>query len=123
VDSAESLSEEQKRHIQENLSEEQLALFDILTKPALELTEKDKKQVKTTARQLLQTLKNEKLVLGWRKKQQARAEVLYTIEKVLDDNLPRSFSADLYRKKCKLVYQHIYDNYYGDGRSIYDIAS
>lgn len=123
VDLAENLDEEQKRHMQENLTEEQLALFDILTKPELELTEKDKKQVKAAARQLLETLKNEKLVLDWRKKQQARAEVLYTIEKVLDDDLPRSFSTELYRKKCELVYQHIYDNYYGDGRSIYDIAS
>lgn len=123
VDLAETLNEEQKRHIQENLSEEQLALFDILTKPEFDLTEKDKQQVKAAARQLLETLKNEKLVLDWRKKQQARAEVLYTIEKVLDDDLPRSFSTDLYRQKCELVYQHIYDNYYGDGRSIYDIAS
>lgn len=123
VDLAETLSEEQKRHMQENLTEEQLALFDILTKPEFELTERDKQQVKATARQLLETLKNEKLVLDWRKKQQARAEVLYTIEKVLDDDLPRSFSTDIYRKKCEQVYQHIYDNYYGDGRSIYDVAS
>lgn len=123
VDLAETLSEEQKRHMQENLTEEQLALFDILTKPELELTEKDKQQVKAATRQLLETLKNEKLVLDWRKKQQARAEVLYTIEKVLDDDLPRSFSTVLYRKKCELVYQHIYDNYYGVGRSIYNIAS
>jgi len=123
VDLAESLNEEQKRHIHENLTEEQLALFDILTKPEFEITEKDKQQVKIAASQLLETLKREKLVLDWRKKQQARAEVLYTIEKVLDDDLPRSFSTDLYRKKCELVYQHIYDNYYGDGRSIYDIAS
>ncbi|SHK29462.1 type I restriction endonuclease subunit R [Desulforamulus aeronauticus] len=123
VDLAETLNDEQKRHIQENLSEEQLALFDILTKPEFDLTEKEKQQVKVAARQLLETLKTEKLVLDWRKKQQARAEVLYTIEKVLDDDLPRSFSTELYRKKCELVYQHIYDNYYGDGRSIYDIAS
>jgi type I restriction enzyme R subunit len=123
VDFAEALSEEQKRHMQENLSEEELALFDILTKPELELVEKEKKQVKMTARQLLDTLKKEKLVLDWRKKQQARADVLYTIEKVLDDSLPRSFSTDIFRKKCELVYQHIYDNYYGAGRSIYGIAS
>ena len=123
VDLAESLNEEQKRHMHENLTEEQLALFDILTKPEFEITEKDKRQVKIAASQLLETLKNEKLVLDWRKKQQARAEVIYTIEKVLDDDLPRSFSTDLYRKKCELVYQHIYDNYYGDGRSVYDIAS
>jgi len=123
VDLAEALSNEQKRHIQENISEEELALFDILTKPEIELTQKDKQQIEKAARQLLEILKREKLVLDWRKKQQARADVLYTIEKVLDDDLPRSFSTDLYRMKCELVYQHVYDNYYGAGRSIYDVAS
>jgi type I restriction enzyme R subunit len=123
VDFAEALSDEQKRHIQENISEEELALFDILTKPEIELAEKDRQQVKKAARQLLETLKKEKLVLDWRKKQQARAEVLYTIEKVLDDDLPRSFSTELYRKKCELVYQHIFDHYYGAGQSIYSKAS
>jgi type I restriction enzyme R subunit len=46
-----------------------------------------------------------------------------SIEKVLDDDRSWSFSTELYRKKCELVYQHVYDNYYGEGRSIYDIAS
>ena len=122
VDFAEALSEEQKRHMQENLSEEELAMFDILVKPEMELNEKEKQQVKKVARQLLETLKKEKLVLDWRKKQQARADVLYTIEKVLDDELPRSYSTEIYRIKCEKVYQHIYDNYYGAGRSIYSLA-
>lgn len=123
VDFAESLSDEQKRHIQENISEEELALFDILIKPEMELAEKDKQSVKKVARSLLETLKKEKLVLDWRKKQQARADVLYTIETVLDEELPRSYSTEIYRKKCEMVYQHVYDNYYGAGRSIYDAAS
>ena len=122
VDFAEALSEEQKRHMQENLSEEELAMFDILIKPEMELSEKEKQQVKKVASQLLETLKKEKLVLDWRKKQQARADVLYTIEKVLDDELPRSYSTEVYRIKCEKAYQHIYDNYYGAGRSIYSLA-
>ncbi len=123
VDFAEALSDEQKRHIQENLSEEELAMFDILIKPEMELTDKEKQQVKKVARYLLETLKHEKLVLDWRKKQQARAEVLYTIEVVLDKDLPRSYSTDLYRKKCEMVYQHVFDNYYGAGQSLYSRAS
>ena len=123
VDFAESLSDEQKRHIKENISEEELALFDILIKPEMELAEKDKLQVKKVARSLLETLKREKLGLDWRKKQQARADVLYTIETVLDEELPRSYSTDIYRKKCDMVYQHIYDNYYGNGQSLYSVAS
>jgi len=122
VDFAEALSDEQKRHIQESLTEEELALFDILLKPEMQLDQKDKQQVKKAARSLLETLKNEKLVLDWRKKQQARAEVLYTIETVLDSDLPRSYSAEVFRKKCEVVYQHIYDNYYGAGRSLYSIV-
>lgn len=123
VDFAESLSDEQKRHIKESISEEELALFDILIKPEMELSDKEKLQVKKVARSLLEILKQEKLVLDWRKKQQARADVLYTIETVLDEELPRSYSTNVYRKKCEMVYQHIYDNYYGNGQSLYSIAS
>jgi hypothetical protein len=48
--------------------------------------------------------------------------ILYTIEKVLDDELPRSYSTETYRIKCERVYEHIYDNYYGAGKSIYSLA-
>jgi len=122
VDFAEALSDEQKRHIQENISEEELALFDILIKPEMELVEREKQQVKRASRYLLELLKQEKLVLDWRKKQQARAEVLYTIETVLDTDLPRSYSTEIFRNKCEVVYQHIYDNYYGGGNSLYSMA-
>ena len=122
VDFAEALSEEQKRHIQENITEEELALFDILIKPEMQLAEREKQQVKRVSRYLLEMLKREKLVLDWRKKQQARAEVLYTIEVVLDKELPRSYSTEAYQKKCEVVYQHIYDCYYGNGQSLYNVA-
>ena len=115
---AQALDEEQKRCVKEQLTEEELALFDVLSKPEMTLTAKEIQQVKKTTRELLKALK-EKLVLDWRKKQQARAEVLYTIEKVLDDDLPRTYSKELYQKKSELVYQHIYDNYYGNGKSLY----
>lgn len=122
VDFAEALSDEQKRHISENISEEELALFDILIKPEMKLPEKEKQEVKRVARQLLKSLKAEKLVLDWRKKQQSRAEVLYTIETTLDKDLPRSYSTEIYRKKCEIVYEHVYDSYYGGGNSVYSIG-
>ncbi len=43
-----------------------------------------------------------------------RAAVRYTIETVLDE-LPRRYTPDLYQKKCDVVYQHIFDSYYGQG--------
>ena len=49
---------------------------------------------------MLATLKREQLVIDWRKRQQARASVLVTIETALDRGLPSSYDADLYRAKC-----------------------
>jgi type I restriction enzyme, R subunit len=66
------------------LTEEELAVFDLLTKPEIAMTQKDRNQVKKVARELLQTLKHEKLVLDWRAKQQSRAAVRLAIEETLD---------------------------------------
>ncbi len=62
------------------------------------------------AKELLETLKQEKLVLDWRKKQQTRASVRLCIEDVLD-RLPQTYSKDIYRSKCEIVYQHIFEVY------------
>jgi len=115
---ARELNQEEKRSVGERLSEEELAVFDLLTKTDIELTKKDRRQVKKVARELLETLKDEKLVLDWRKRQQSRAAVVLSIEYTLD-GLPSSYSRDTYREKCDLVYQHIFDSYYGEGRSVY----
>ena len=111
------LNEEEKRGVKEQLTDEELAVFDILTKPEMSMAEKDKNQVKKVARELLTTLHN-KLVIDWRKRQQTRAEVLVTIRDILDE-LPRVYSPEIYDRKCDLVYQHIYDSYYGEGHSVY----
>jgi type I restriction enzyme R subunit len=114
------LNEEDKRSIAEELSEEELVVFDLLTKPELKLTQNERDKVKTAARDLLIKLKAEKLVLDWRKRQQSRAAVLVAIEDVFDRVLPDPpFTADVYRQKCELVYQHVYDSYFGEGRSVY----
>jgi len=62
------LEEEDRRHIRENLSREELALFDILTRPQPKLTGKTGTTSKNAAKELLETLKENKLVLDWRKK-------------------------------------------------------
>ena len=111
------LNEEEKRGIKENLTEEELALFDLLKKT--DMTKKEAKDVKLAAKKLLDVLKQEKLVLDWRKKQQARAEVIFTIETMLDEMLPRTYTPELYQEKCNIAYQHIYDSYYGAGKSAY----
>lgn len=118
TDFVKELSVEDQRNVTEQLTEEELALFDILTKPEIDITEKEKGEVKKVARMLLQTLKEAKLVLDWRKKQRTRADVYTTVKTVLDE-LPRAYSTELYQQKCDTVYQHVYDSYQGEGTSIY----
>jgi type I restriction enzyme, R subunit len=43
--------------------------------------------------------------------------VRYTIETVLD-GLPRAYAKELYEPKCEVVYQHFYDKYPEQGKSI-----
>ncbi|HZB94351.1 MAG TPA: type I restriction enzyme endonuclease domain-containing protein, partial [Herpetosiphonaceae bacterium] len=117
------LNAEEQRGIAEHLTEEELAVFDLLTRPELNLTPQEREAVKQVAHDLLATLKNEKLVLDWRKRQVSRAQVLVTIRDVLDRGLPDAFSQELYEQKCDILYQHIYDSYYGQGRSVYEAAA
>jgi type I restriction enzyme R subunit len=44
-----SLDDEQERHVRENLGEEELVIFDILTRPAPELSPKERAEVKKVA--------------------------------------------------------------------------
>ncbi|MCJ7739635.1 MAG: DUF3387 domain-containing protein [Anaerolineae bacterium] len=116
---AQSLTKEEQRAVGEQLEEEELAVFDLLTKPQIALSTPDREKVKATTRALLATLKESKLVLDWRKRQQTRAEVRVTIEKLLDRGLPRAYTPELFREKTTAVFQHVYDAYYGAGKSVY----
>jgi len=115
---AKKLNEEEKRGLAEQLTEEELVIFDLLTKPRIELTNQETADVKKVAKSLLEKLKREKLVLDWRKQQTTRAMVSTTIAEILDQ-LPRAYSKDLYDQKCETVYQHFYDTYQGRGKSVY----
>jgi type I restriction enzyme R subunit len=115
------LNDEEQRGIKEQLSEEELAMFDLLTKPDIKLTRAERAQVKQVAKELLVTLKAERLVLDWRKRQQTRALVQLAIEEALD-KLPSVYTKELYERKCEAVYQHVYDAYYGEGKGVYSLA-
>ena len=118
----EELNEEEQRTIAEQLTEEQLAVFDLLTRPALELTEAERDKVKAISKQLLETLKEGKLVLDWRKRQQSRAAVKLTVLQNLRE-LRECYTQEMYAQKREAVYQHIYASYHGDGNSIYGAAA
>jgi type I restriction enzyme R subunit len=118
---ARRLDEEEQRHIAEQLSEEELAVFDILTRPGPDLSAKEKKEVKRIAREMLDTLKAHKLVLDWRKRQQSRAAVELAIQDLVWQ-LPKCYTDTLCKQKSAAIYQHVYDSYYGAGQSVYAVA-
>lgn len=112
------LTEEEKRGVAEGLSEEELALFDILTKPEPKLSKAEEAEAKKVCRELLDTLKREKLILDWREKQQARAGVMQAI-KLGFRKLPASYTRDVRDEKMARAYAHFYDHYFGAGESVY----
>lgn len=118
----EDLTEEEREAAREGLSEEEKAVFDILTKPEPKLSEKEKAQVKTVARSLLARLKEDKLVLDWRNKPMTKGAVRQSIEVVLDGGLPDAYDEALFGAKCDALYRHVFDAYHGGGQSIYAAA-
>lgn len=104
--------------MREHLSEEELTVFDILTRPGPALSAAERDEVKKVTRQLLGRLQD-LLVLGWRQKIQARAKVRVEIENVLDEGLPRAYSKELYESKCNTVFEHVFESYQGEGRSVF----
>jgi len=118
---ARELKDEEARSMRENLSEEELAVFDLIIKPDMKLTRKDEILVKKVAKDLLEALKAEKLVLDWRKQQATRAAVRVAIEEKME-GLPEVFTREIFQRKCDVVYQHIFESYYGQGRSTYATA-
>ena len=119
-DFAEELHQEDQRASAEEFSEEELAVFDLLTQREPHLTLPQRDEVKTAVRNMLETLKRENLVLDWRKQAQTQARVKLAVQELLDPELPQAYTPELFSQKCEAVYQHVYDSYYGEGKSIYD---
>jgi type I restriction enzyme, R subunit len=68
------------------------------------------------ARHLLQRVRGA-LVLNWRQKAQARAQVKLAIEDTLDEGLPRAYGPDLYRNKCTVLFEHVFETF-GEGVAV-----
>lgn len=118
------LTFEEQRAVRENLDDQEaLAIFDLL-REGKQLEGKELKQVKKVARETLDKLKAEKLKIErWRESRQITAQV----KGMIYDNLlwlpEETYSDEDVSLKTVTVYQHIYANYYGGGRSVYHQAS
>lgn len=102
-----ALTEEETRHVRENLTEEELAIFDILTRPGPELGAEERRIVKKVAAHLLTRLRKIQSV-DWRQTVQARAKIKETIEEELDA-LPEAYTRPVFAEKCSRVFEHVYE--------------
>lgn len=91
---------------------EELAIFDLLTKPESKLAKAQKVEVKKRARALLAKLKREKLVLDWRLTEPAKADVRETIRVELDA-LPEVCDRRIWGEKGARTFQFVYERYPG----------
>jgi len=111
------LDAEGQRAAREGLSEEELAVFDLVVQGDPELSRRDEQAVKSMARQLLAKLKSSALVLDWRKKQQIRARVRQTIKQELRQLGAGSGELD---SLLGSLYAHIHEAYTDRDHSIYE---
>lgn len=110
VELSRALNEEQTRHVREQITEEELVVFDLLTRPGPELSTAERDEVKKAARDLLVRLRAI-LTIDWIKTAQARARVRDAIEEALDDGLPRAYTPEVFRDKAGVLFQHVYEHF------------
>lgn len=105
------IDEEQRRAAREQLSEEELAIFDLLTKPEPKLTKAQEVLVKKVARDLLRKLKEHELVFRWWQRQQTRAAVYSTIRVELNDLPEELYPQELWNEKVDVTWKFVFSHY------------
>ena len=106
----EELRTEEERHIKEDLSEEELELFDLLRKD--HLAKEEEKRIKLAAKELYHTLlskKQELFVVGWQNDPQPKERVRSEIVATLNQYLPESYDREIFLRKSTLIFNHIVD--------------
>jgi type I restriction enzyme R subunit len=106
----EQLFKEEQRHIKEELTEEELEIFDLLCKE--HLTQEEEKKVKLAAKELYNTLLSKKkdlFVVGWQNDPQPKERVKSEIVTVLNTFLPESYDREVFLHKSSIVFNHIVD--------------
>lgn len=119
IELSKTLTEEESRAVREGLTEEELAIFDLLTKPVPSLADVERVTVKRAAKRLLEHL-HERLVQDWSRKVATTNEVNSTIRRVLDEDLPEApYTKDVFDQKVQLVFDHVLSAYEGASSSAY----
>ena len=122
------LSDEEQRSVKEGLSEEHLAVFDLLVRPKKDLATQQRNKVKQVATALLTAIRAELAKLDhWKEKRQTQAQVQQLIHDYLyDENtgLPvEAYTDDEVKTLAEVVYLHVYQQYESATENVYAIAA
>ena len=105
------LSAEEQRAAVEGMTEDELAIFDLLTRPEPVLTDVEREVVKASAKHLLQHIQD-RLVLDWRRRAATAAAMRIAIRDALDAELPADpYPPGLFDEKVQAIYDHIATTY------------
>jgi type I restriction enzyme R subunit len=102
------MEEEERRAAREGLTEDELAVFDLLTKPKPKLSKPQEVSVKKVARDLLQKLQEHLSVAEWQAKQQTRAAVQSTIRFTLNELPEEPYPEPVWNEKVDAVWAFIF---------------
>jgi type I restriction enzyme R subunit len=102
------MSAEEKRAGREKLTEDELAVFDLLTKPEPKLTKKQETEVKKIARDLLEKLREHLQVEEWQARQQTRAAVESTIRFTLNELPEEPYPEPVWDEKVGMVWSFVF---------------
>nr|WP_298897666.1 type I restriction endonuclease subunit R [uncultured Altererythrobacter sp.] len=106
-----SLDEEEKRAVREGLDEEELAIFDLLTKPEPKLTKAEEAEVKKVAKALLEKLHDLIEAIDWQGSQQTRGQVLSEIRQRLNELPMDPYPEVIWNQKVDQVWDFVLRRY------------
>lgn len=111
-----SLDEEEQRAAREELTEEELAIFDLLTTPEPKLTKVQEQEVKKVARELLEKLQGLVDAVDWMRGQETRGAVQWAIKVGLNELPEAPYPKDLWDAKVNQVWDFVLTRYARDAR-------
>lgn len=113
------LSEEEERASREGLTEEELAIFDLLTTPEPKLTNAEEMEVKRVATTLLTKLHELVDGLEWLRGQETRGAVWSEIRQRLNELPQEPYPDALWNAKVSQVWDFVTRRYAGEGPRIH----
>ena len=112
-----ALTDEQQRHVREQLSEEELTVFDLLTRPGPDLTPEEREEVKKVARHILERVRagagSELAPEGAGPRAREAGDRGHA-----GRGPAAAYTPELYTAKCSRLFEHVYDSTSGLERAL-----